>query len=181
MYEARLKSYYSAVVVPALQKEFNYGNVMQIPAVKKIVVNMGVKEGVTDAKVVDQACADLMLITGQKPVITKAYKSIAAFKLRKGMPIGCKVTLRGKVMYEFLDRLINIALPRGRDFRGLSPRQFDGQGNYSLGLKEHIIFPEIDYDKTVTVRGMGIVIVTDAPTNEEALALLKAFNMPFAA
>ena len=140
---------------------------------------MGIKDAAADSKIMDQVVAELMLITGQKPVVTKAAKSIAGFKLRKGMPIGCKVTLRKKVMYEFLDRLINIALPRGKDFRGLSPKQFDGNGNFAFGLKEHIVFPEIDYDKINTIRGMGIVVVTTAKTNEESKALLECFNFPF--
>lgn len=152
---------------------------MQVPRIEKVVINMGIKDAASDSKVMDQIVAELMLITGQKPVVTKASKSIAAFKLRKGMPIGCKVTLRKKMMYEFLDRLINIALPRGKDFRGLSSKQFDGNGNFAFGLKEHIVFPEIDYDKITTIRGMGIVVVTNAKNNEESKALLEGFNVPF--
>ncbi|CAG7590070.1 MAG: 50S ribosomal protein L5 [Candidatus Midichloria sp.] len=179
MSKARLEKHYLSVILPSLQKKFGYKNVMQVPRIEKVVINMGIKDAASDSKVMDQIVAELMLITGQKPVVTKASKSIAAFKLRKGMPIGCKVTLRKKMMYEFLDRLINIALPRGKDFRGLSSKQFDGNGNFAFGLKEHIVFPEIDYDKITTIRGMGIVVVTNAKNNEESKALLEGFNVPF--
>lgn len=179
MFKARLEEHYLSFISQFLQKRFSYKNLMQVPRIEKIVINMGVKDAAGDSKVMDQVVAELMLITGQKPVVTKAAKSIAGFKLRKGMPIGCKVTLRRKVMYEFLDRLINIALPRGKDFRGLSSKQFDGNGNFAFGLREHIVFPEIDYDKINMVRGMGIVIVTTAKTNEESKALLESFNFPF--
>ena len=179
MNKARLEDLYLKTIRPNLQKKFGFGNIMQVPRLEKIVVNMGVKEATSDSKAVEKAAEELMLITGQKPVITKATKSIAGFKLRQGMPIGCKVVLRKKVMYEFLDRLVNIAFPRERDFRGFSSKQFDGRGNFALGLKEHIIFPEIDYDKVSTVRGMDIVIVTTASKNLESQALLEAFNIPF--
>jgi large subunit ribosomal protein L5 len=159
--------------------EFKYGNAMQVPRIEKIVINMGVGEGTQDAKKVDAALGDLAKITGQRPVKTKSTKAIAQFKLREGIPVGVKVTLRKHVMYEFLDRLIHIALPRVRDFRGVSPKSFDGRGNYALGLKEQIVFPEIDYDRVDTVRGMDIVIVTTAQTDDEARALLRAFDMPF--
>jgi large subunit ribosomal protein L5 len=175
----RLHEHYEQVVKPELQSRFNYKNPMQVPRVEKVVVNMGVGEGVQDSKKVDSAAGDLSLITGQKPVITKAKKSIATYKLREGMPVGCVVTLRRDRMYEFLDRLINIALPRVRDFRGVSGRAFDGRGNYALGLHEQLVFPEIDYDKVDDIRGMDIVIVTSARTDEEAKALLTGFNMPF--
>ena len=175
----RLKTVYETTVREALQKQFGYGNPMQVPALDKIVINMGVGEATQDRKKVDSALADLTLIAGQKPVITRAKKSIATFKLREGMPIGCKVTLRRERMYEFLDRLINIALPRVRDFRGVNPNSFDGRGNYALGLKEQIVFPEINYDKIDKVRGMDIIICTTAKTDEEARALLKGFEMPF--
>jgi large subunit ribosomal protein L5 len=176
---ARLKVYFEDVVRQKLAEEFGYKNRMQVPAVDKIVLNMGIGEGVNDRKKVEQAANDLALIAGQKPVITKARKSIATFKVRDGQAIGCKVTLRRKRMYEFLDRLINIALPRVRDFRGLNPKSFDGRGNYSLGIKEHIVFPEIDYDKAADIWGMDITVCTTARTNEEASALLKALNFPF--
>src|SRR5215217_1615727 len=176
---ARLKVYFEDVVRQKLAEEFGYKNRMQVPAVDKIVLNMGIGEGVNDRKKVEQAANDLALIAGQKPVITKARKSIATFKVRDGQAIGCKVTLRRKRMYEFLDRLINIALPRVRDFRGLNPKSFDGRGNYSLGVKEHIIFPEIDYDKAESVLGMDIVVCTTAKNDEEARALLAAFDFPF--
>ena len=176
---SRLKERYEKDVAPALRKEFGYTNVMAIPKIQKVVVNMGVGEAVQDGKKVDAAVGDLTLITGQKPVVTRAKKSIANFKLRENSPIGCKVTLRGARMYEFLDRLVTIALPRVRDFRGLSGRSFDGRGNYAIGLKEQIVFPEINYDKIDAIRGMDIIIVTTAKTNEEAKALLKGFNMPF--
>ncbi len=176
----RLQEHYRQVVRPALMQEFGYQNPMQVPRVDKIVVNMGVGEAVQDAKKMDAAVADLTAITGQHPVVIRARRSIATFKLRQNMPIGCKVTLRRQRMYEFLDRLITVALPRVRDFRGVSPRSFDGRGNYALGLKEQLVFPEIDYDKVDQVRGMDIVIVTSARTDAEARALLKGFDMPFA-
>jgi large subunit ribosomal protein L5 len=175
----RLQERYDTVVKPELMKQFGYKNAMQAPRLEKIVINMGVGEATQDAKKVDAAVADLTAITGQKPIVTRAKKSIATFKLRENMPIGCKVTLRSQRMYEFLDRVVNIALPRVRDFRGLSPKSFDGRGNYALGLKEQVVFPEIDYDKLDTVRGMDIVIVTTAKTDDEARALLKGFDMPF--
>jgi large subunit ribosomal protein L5 len=176
----RLQDHYEKVVRPALIKEFGYKNPMQCPRLEKIVVNMGVGEAVQDSKKVDAAVGDLTLITGQKPVVTRAKKSIATFKLRENMPIGCKVTLRRQRMFEFLDRLVNIALPRVRDFRGVSAKSFDGRGNYALGLKEQLVFPEVDYDKIDQVRGMDIVIVTTARTDAEARALLRGFDMPFA-
>ncbi len=176
----RLQDHYEKVVRPALVKEFGYTNAMQCPRLEKIVVNMGVGEAVQDGKKVDAAVGDLTLITGQKPVVTRAKKSIATFKLRENMPIGCKVTLRRQRMFEFLDRLVNIALPRVRDFRGVSAKSFDGRGNYALGLKEQLVFPEVDYDKIDQVRGMDIVIVTTARTDAEAKALLRGFDMPFA-
>ncbi|RMD61290.1 MAG: 50S ribosomal protein L5 [Alphaproteobacteria bacterium] len=175
----RLREHYEKTVRPALMAQFKYENPMQVPRIEKIVVNMGVGEGVQDQKKVQAAASELALIAGQKPIITRARKSIATFKLREGMPIGCKVTLRRDRMYEFLDRLITIALPRVRDFRGVSPRSFDGRGNFSMGLKEQIVFPEIDYDKVDEIRGMNIVICTTARTDEEARALLKGFDMPF--
>jgi large subunit ribosomal protein L5 len=180
MTTTRLQERYDSVVRPALMKEFGYTNPMQVPRIEKIVVNMGVGEGVQDSKKVDAAVGDLSAITGQRPVITRAKQSIATYKLRKNMPIGCKVTLRRQRMYEFLDRLITIALPRVRDFRGVSGKSFDGRGNYALGLKEQLVFPEVDYDRVDAVRGMDVVIVTTAPTDAEARALLKAFDMPFA-
>jgi large subunit ribosomal protein L5 len=176
---ARLREYYKTKVMPTLQQEFGYKNRHQIPKLVKIVLNMGVGEATADKKKIDGAVSDMTAISGQKPLVTRARKAEANFKVRENMPIGVKVTLRSKQMYEFLDRLVNIALPRVRDFRGLNPRSFDGRGNYALGLKEQIVFPEIDYDKIDTVRGMDIVIVTTAKTNKEALALLKAFEMPF--
>lgn len=176
---ARLKSDYKQNVVPALQKKFAYNNVMQIPAITKVVVNMGVGEASQNAKLITGAVQDMTQITGQKPVVTRARKSIANFKLREGMPVGCRVTLRGERMWEFLDRLINISLPRIRDFKGVSPKSFDGRGNYTLGIREQIIFPEIDYDKVDRVRGMDITICTSASNNEEGLELLKGFRMPF--
>ena len=175
----RLQDLYSATLKPQLMQQFSYKSTMQVPRIEKIVINMGVGETTTDIKKMDAAVSDLTAITGQKPVVIRSKKAIANFKLRKGLPIGCKVTLRGARMYEFLDRLVNIALPRVRDFRGLSGKSFDGKGNYSLGLKEQIVFPEINYDKIDTIRGMDIVIVTTAKSNEEAKALLKGFNMPF--
>jgi len=176
---ARLKDHYIKEVVPALIKEFNYKNRMQVPKLEKIVVNMGVGEAIQNIKALDSAVADLSLIVGQKPVITKARKSIATFKLRQGMSIGCRVTLRGDRMYEFFDRLVNVALPRVRDFRGISPKSFDGRGNFALGLKEQIIFPEIEYDKIDKIRGMNVVITTSARTDEEARQLLKLMGLPF--
>jgi large subunit ribosomal protein L5 len=176
---ARLQEHYENVVRPALVKEFNYENPMQVPRLSKIVINMGVGEATQDQKKLQAAAADLTAIAGQKPLITKSRKSIANFKLRENLAIGCKVTLRRERMFEFLDRLISVALPRVRDFRGVSPRSFDGRGNYALGLKEQIVFPEIDYDKMDSVRGMDIVICTTAKTDAEAKALLKGFDMPF--
>ena len=176
---ARLKSHYDKVIRPKLKQDFAYANDLQVPRIEKIIINMGVGDAVADSKKIQAAVAELTLISGQKPVVTKARKSIAVYKLREGMSIGTKVTLRSDRMYEFLDRLVNIALPRVRDFRGLSAKSFDGRGNYALGIKEQIVFPEIDYDKIETVRGMDIVIVTSAKTDEEARALLKAFDFPF--
>lgn len=176
---ARLKQYYKEKVAPALKEKMGYKNVMEIPRLEKITINMGIGEATQNPKALDGAVEDLTAIAGQKPVITKAKKSIAAFKLREGMPIGCKVTLRGNRMYEFFDRLVNATLPRVRDFRGVSPKAFDGRGNYTLGLKEQIIFPEIDYDKVDAVRGMNIVFVTSAKTDEEARELLKLMGMPY--
>ena len=176
---SRLKEQYITEIAPAMQKKFGYENVMQIPKLDKIVVNMGVGEAKENAKLLESAVADMQLITGQKPVLTKAKKSIANFKIREGMNIGCKVTLRGEKMYEFADRLINLALPRVRDFRGVNPNAFDGRGNYALGIKEQLIFPEIEYDKVDKVRGMDIIFVTTGHTDEEARELLTMFNMPF--
>ncbi len=176
----RLKVHYIETVRDQLQKQFGYKNINQIPKIEKIVVNMGVGEAATDAKAIDGAVEDLRTITGQKPLVTHARKSIASFKLRAGMPIGAKVTLRGDRMWEFLDRLIAVAIPRIRDFRGLSPKSFDGRGNYSMGVTEQLIFPEIDYDSIDRTRGMDITIVTTAETNEEGKALLDAFHFPFA-
>jgi large subunit ribosomal protein L5 len=176
---ARLRVMYDQEVRAKLNEQFKYENPMQLPTITKIVLNMGIGEGASDRKKVEQAAADLALISGQKPVITKARKSIATFKLRDGQAIGCKVTLRKKRMYEFVDRLINIALPRVRDFRGLNPKSFDGRGNYTLGIKEHLVFPEIDYDKATDVWGMDITVCTTARTDDEARALLSAFNFPF--
>jgi large subunit ribosomal protein L5 len=176
---ARLKDRYVNEIAPALQQKFAYTNVMQIPKVDKIVINMGVGEAVQNSKAIDSAVADMMKISGQKPVVTKAKKSIAAFKLREGMPIGCKVTLRGQRMYEFMDRLLNVALPRVRDFRGVSAKAFDGRGNYTLGIKEQLIFPEMEYDKIDKLRGMDVVFVTTARTDEEARELLRGFGMPY--
>ena len=176
---ARLQQVYREKIVPELKKSLALKNTMQVPRILKITVNMGVGEAVADKKVMDAATADLAKITGQKPAVTKAKKSVATFKVRDGQAIGCKVTLRKARMYEFLDRLINIALPRVRDFRGLNPKSFDGRGNYSLGIKEHIVFPEIDYDKVSDVWGMDITVCTTARTDDEARALLTAFNFPF--
>jgi large subunit ribosomal protein L5 len=178
---ARLQEHYEKVVRAELIKEFSYENALQAPRIDKIVINMGVGEATSDSKKINAAVAELTAIAGQKPVVTKARKSIATFKLREGMNIGCKVTLRRQRMYEFLDRLITIALPRVRDFRGVSGKSFDGRGNYTLGLKEQLVFPEIDYDKVDKVRGMDIVICTTAKTDAEAKALLKGFQMPFVA
>ena len=178
---ARLQEHYTKTVREALTKEFAYKNAFEVPKIEKVVINMGVGEAVNDRKVVDGAVADLTAITGQRPVVTKSRKSIATFKLREGMAIGAKVTLRRERMYEFIDRLINIALPRVRDFRGVNGKSFDGRGNYTLGLKEQLVFPEIDYDKVEKVRGMDIVICTTAKTDAEAKALLKGFQMPFVA
>ena len=178
---ARLQEHYETIVRPALIQEFSYENALEAPRIEKIVINMGVGEATSDSKKINAAVAELTAIAGQKPVITKARKSIATFKLREGMNIGCKVTLRRQRMYEFLDRLITIALPRVRDFRGVSGKSFDGRGNYTLGLKEQLVFPEIDYDKVEKVRGMDIVICTTAKTDAEAKALLKGFQMPFVA
>ena len=177
---SRLKDQYNNEIVDALIKKFGYKNRMQVPKLDKIVVNMGVGEAKENAKVLEAAVKDLETITGQKAILTKAKNSIANFKIREGMPIGCKVTLRGERMYEFLDRLVNLALPRVRDFRGVNPNSFDGRGNYAFGIKEQIIFPEIEYDKIDKVRGMDIIFVTTAKTDEEAKELLTQFNMPFA-
>jgi large subunit ribosomal protein L5 len=176
---ARLQEFYRDTVLPQLRSERGYANVMQVPRITKITINMGVGEAVGDKKVMENALADLTRIAGQKPIVTKARKSVAGFKIREGWPIGCKVTLRRERMYEFLDRLINVAIPRVRDFRGYSPRGFDGQGNYNLGVREQIIFPEIDYDKVDVLRGMDIAITTTAKTDEEGRALLSAFRFPF--
>lgn len=176
---ARLKELYKTQVVPALIEEFGYANVMQVPRVTKITLNMGVGEGVGDKKQIDSAVADLQMISGQKPVVTKARKSVAGFKIREGWPIGTKVTLRHDRMWEFMDRLVDIALPRVRDFRGINGKSFDGRGNYSMGVREQIIFPEIEYDKVDKLRGMDITITTTAQTNEEGRALLKALSFPF--
>ncbi|MDW0116760.1 50S ribosomal protein L5 [Sporosarcina thermotolerans] len=176
---SRLKDKFSKEITPALMSKFEYTSVMQVPKVDKIVINMGVGDAVQNSKALDAAVEDLATISGQKPVVTKAKKSIAGFRLREGMPIGAKVTLRGERMYEFLDKLISISLPRVRDFRGVSKKAFDGRGNYTLGVKEQIIFPEIDYDKVSKVRGMDIVIVTTANSDEEARELLTQFGMPF--
>jgi large subunit ribosomal protein L5 len=176
---AKLHDLYKETVTPELLKEFGYKSIMQVPRIEKITLNMGVGEAVNDKKVLEHAIADLAAISGQKPLTTKARKSVAGFKIRDGYPIGCKVTLRGERMWEFLERLISIAIPRIRDFRGLNAKSFDGRGNYSMGVREQIIFPEIDYDKVDKVRGMDITITTTAETNEEGRALLAAFNFPF--
>ncbi|KRG11103.1 50S ribosomal protein L5 [Lederbergia galactosidilytica] len=175
----RLKEKFDKDITPALVSKFNYKSVMEVPKIEKIVINMGVGDAVQNAKVLDNAVEELSLITGQKPVVTKAKNSIAGFRLREGMPIGAKVTLRGERMYDFFDKLISVSLPRVRDFRGISKKAFDGRGNYTLGVREQLIFPEIDYDKVNKVRGMDIVIVTTANTDEEARELLTAFGMPF--
>ena len=177
---SRLKDLYMNEIREQMMKKFGYKNIMQVPKLDKIVVNMGIGEARENEKILDAAARDMAIITGQKPVITKAKKSIANFKIREGMPIGCKVTLRGDRMYEFLDRLVNLALPRVRDFRGVNPNSFDGRGNYALGIKEQLIFPEIEYDKIDKVRGMDIIFTTTANTDEEARELLRLFNMPFA-
>ncbi len=176
---ARLKERYDGEISPQLMKKFGYANVMQVPRIEKVVVNMGVGEAKDDAKLLDSLVDDLGLITGQRPVITRAKKSIANFHLREGMPVGCKVTLRGTRMYEFLDRLISVALPRVRDFKGVSGKGFDGRGNYTLGITEHIIFPEVDLDKVEKVKGMNVCITTTAETDEEGKELLRLFGMPF--
>ena len=178
-YEPRLKALYRDQIRANLNEKFKYANPMMMPRIEKIVINMGVGDAVNDRKAVDAAAADLMLIAGQKPVVTKARKSIASFKLRENMAVGCKVTLRKDRMYEFLDRLVTVALPRVRDFRGLNAKSFDGRGNYAMGLKEHIVFPEIDYDKVDKVRGMDIIVCTTASTDDEARELLREFNFPF--
>ena len=175
----RLKEMYNKTIVPSLKEEFQYSNIMEVPKLDKIVINMGVGDAAGNSKMLEAAMADLELISGQKPVPTKAKKAIAGFKIREGQAIGCKVTLRGENMYNFLDKLISITLPRVRDFRGISPKAFDGRGNYTLGLNEQLIFSEIEFDNVVKVRGMDIIFVTTAKTNEEALALLKGFGMPF--
>jgi large subunit ribosomal protein L5 len=177
---SRLKEQYASEIVPEMTKKFGYKNVMQVPKLDKVVVNMGVGEAKENAKLLESAMNDLAIITGQKPVQTIAKNSVANFKIREGMPIGCKVTLRGDRMYEFVDRLVNLALPRVRDFRGVNPNAFDGRGNYALGIREQLIFPEIEYDKVDKVRGMDIIFVTTAKTDEEARELLRLFNMPFA-
>ncbi len=179
LYMGALKDYYYNECVPALKEEFGYTNIMQVPKLEKIVLNMGLGEAVQNPKIIDGAVNELTRIAGQKAVVTKAKKSIASFKLREGMPIGCRVTLRGDRMYDFLSKLVNIALPRVRDFRGMSPKWFDGRGNYSLGIKEQIIFPEIDYDKIDKIKGLNITIVTSAPTDHEGRALLGLMGMPF--
>ena len=176
---SQLQSTYSAKIAPQLKEKFNYKNVHQIPKLKKIVLNMGLGEAIHNIKIIESAVEELMIIAGQRPVVTRARKSIAAFKLREGMPIGCMVTLRGVRMYDFFEKLVNVALPRVRDFRGISPKAFDGAGNYSLGIKEHIIFPEIDYDKIDKIKGMNISIVTSAETDEEGRELLTLMGMPF--
>ncbi|HWQ89078.1 MAG TPA: 50S ribosomal protein L5 [Desulfitobacteriaceae bacterium] len=176
---ARLKEKYTEEIAPALQQKFGYKNVMQIPRLDKVVVNMGVGEAITNSKAIDSAVSDLTKIVGQKPIVTKAKKSIAAFKLREGMSIGTKVTLHGNRMYEFVDRLLNVALPRVRDFRGVSAKSFDGRGNYTIGIKEQLIFPEIEYDKIDKLRGMDVVFVTTAKSDEEAREMLRLFGMPF--
>ena len=177
--EPRLKQIYTSEIRPKLVAEFGYQNVMQVPTIEKVVINMGVGEATADTKKVQVAAADLALIAGQKPVITRARLAIATFKVRENMPIGCKVTLRKTRMYEFLDRLVNIALPRVRDFRGLTPKSFDGRGNFAMGIKEHLIFPEINYDKAESIWGMDIIVCTTAKSDDEARALLRAFNFPF--
>lgn len=176
---SRLQNYYRETVVPQLMKQFGYQNPMQVPKVTKVVLNMGVGEAVADKKVMDRAVADMAAITGQQPIVTMSRKSVASFKIRDGWPVGCKVTLRRERMYEFLDRLVNVAIPRIRDFRGLNRKSFDGRGNYSMGVKEQIMFPEIDYDKIDMIRGMDITIATNAKSDDEARALMEAFSFPF--
>jgi large subunit ribosomal protein L5 len=176
---ARLKNFYSETVITQLKEQFDYKNVMQIPRITKITLNMGVGEAIADRKVMEHAVGDMTKIAGQKPIVIKARKSVAGFKLREGWPVGCKVTLRSEKMYEFLDRLISVAIPRIRDFRGMNPKSFDGRGNYNMGVKEQIIFPEIDYDKIDAIRGLDITFTTTANTDEEGQALLAAFNFPF--
>ena len=176
---AKLHDYYKEQVVKKLQEQFGYKSVMQVPRIEKITLKMGVGEAITDKKLLDNAVADLTAISGQKPLVTKARKSVAGFKIRQGYPIGCKVTLRGERMWEFFERLISIAVPRTRDFRGLNPKSFDGRGNYSMGVREQIIFPEIDYDKVDRIRGLDITVTTTAQTDDEGRALLSAFNFPF--
>jgi len=177
---ARLNDKYKEEIVPALKEKFQYENIMEVPKLVKVVVNMGLGEAIANPKALDAAVGDMTQITGQKPIVTKAKKSVAAFKVREGMSIGCKVTLRGEKMYEFCDRLVSVALPRVRDFKGVSPKAFDGRGNYTLGLKEQLIFPEIEYDKIDKVRGMEVCFVTSAKTDEEARELLRLMGMPFA-
>ena len=176
---SRLQTFYKETVVPQLMEQLKLTNVMEVPKITKITLNMGVGEAVTDKKVMERATGDMTLIAGQKPIVRLSKRSVASFKIRDGWPVGCKVTLRRERMYEFLDRLVNISIPRVRDFRGLSPKSFDGRGNYSIGVKEQIMFPEIDFDKVDAIRGMDITITTDAKNNEQGLALLKAFNFPF--
>lgn len=176
---SRLREQYNSEIVPAMIKKFGYKNIMEVPKIDKVVINMGVGEAKDNAKVLETAVKDMETISGQKAVLTRAKNSVANFKIREGMPIGCKVTLRGEKMYEFVDRLVNLALPRVRDFRGINPNAFDGRGNYALGIKEQLIFPEIEYDKVDKVRGMDIIFVTTAKTDEEARELLTLFNMPF--
>mgnify|MGYP001553119864 FL=1 len=176
---SRLENYYKETVVPQLLEKFSYSNIMEVPRLTKITLNMGVGEAVGDKKVMDRAVGDMTAIAGQKPIVTYARKSVASFKIRDGWPVGCKVTLRRERMYEFMDRLVNVAIPRIRDFRGLNRRSFDGKGNYSMGVKEQIMFPEIDYDQIDVIRGMDITITTTAKTDEEAMALMQAFNFPF--
>ena len=177
---ARLKDKYNDEIIPALKEKFQYDNIMEVPKIVKIVVNMGLGEAIANPKALDAAISDMTHITGQKPIVTKAKKSVAAFKVREGMSIGCKVTLRGDRMYEFCDRLVSVALPRVRDFKGISPKAFDGRGNYTLGLKEQLIFPEIEYDKIDKIRGLEVCFVTSAKTDEEAKELLRLIGMPFA-
>jgi large subunit ribosomal protein L5 len=176
---SRLQTYYKETVVPQLLEKFNFSNVMEVPRITKITLNMGVGEAVADKKIMDRAVGDMTAIAGQKPIVNLARRSVASFKIRDGWPVGCKVTLRRERMYEFLDRLVNIAIPRIRDFRGLNRKSFDGRGNYSMGVKEQIMFPEIDYDQIDVIRGLDITITTNAKNDEEALALLQAFNFPF--
>jgi large subunit ribosomal protein L5 len=178
---SRLQNYYRETIVPQLMEELGFSNVMEVPKVTKITLNMGVGEAVTDKKVMEHAVKDMTAIAGQKPIVRNSRRSVASFKIRDGWPVGCKVTLRREKMYEFLDRLVNVAIPRVRDFRGLNRKSFDGRGNYSLGVKEQIMFPEIDYDQVDAIRGMDITITTNAKNDEEGMALLKAFNFPFKA